>query len=164
MAGGDQPDAPVTDQACPQHRPLRNGSIFEVILVISFIALGAFSDFRFFAIPAGASVFLLFTMLLMVISALFSWMQGWTGTVIIMIVVVLNILSQRTDRFLYDNHAFGMDYTVEPATYDRETISALANDTRAAERDAEAITGTLELWKKKNEILMDGPKSHPWYW
>ena len=138
-----------------------NGSIFEVILVISFIALGAFSDFRFFAIPAGASVFLLFTMLLMVISALFSWMQGWTGTVIIMIVVVLNILSQRTDRFLYDNHAFGMDYTVEPATYDRETISALANDTRATERDAQAITGTLELWKKKNEILMDGPKKPP---
>ena len=89
-----------------------NGSIFEVVLVISFIALGAFSDFRFFAIPAGASVFLLFTMFSMVISALFSWMQGWTGTVIIMHRRGLNILSQQTDSFLYDNHAYGMDYTV----------------------------------------------------
>jgi hypothetical protein len=71
-----------------------NGAIFEVVLVLSFIALGAFSDIRFFAIPAGASVFLFLTMVLMVISALFSWLQGWTGTVIILFVIGLNLLSQ----------------------------------------------------------------------
>ncbi len=138
-----------------------NGSIFEVVLVISFIALGAFSDFRFFAIPAGASVFLLFTMLLMIFSALFSWMQGWTGTVIIVIVVVLNVISQNTDRFLYDNQAYGLDYTVEPAIYDRAAITALATDVGAAERDAKAIRETLDQWKNDNQGLFGTSEKPP---
>ncbi|MEZ4791011.1 MAG: hypothetical protein R2811_13445 [Flavobacteriales bacterium] len=135
-----------------------NGAIFEVVLVLTFIALGAFSEFRFFAIPAGASAFLLLTMFIMVISALFSWLQGWTGTVIIAIILGLNLLSQHTD-FLYDNHAYGLDYTVEPATYDRATIFALAHDTAAARNDARALLGTLEHWKADNEALQrDGMK------
>ncbi|HPF91510.1 MAG TPA: hypothetical protein PLL57_12690, partial [Flavobacteriales bacterium] len=135
-----------------------NGAIFEVVLVLTFIALGAFSEFRFFAIPAGASAFLLLTMFIMVISALFSWLQGWTGTVIIAIILGLNLLSQHTD-FLYDNHAYGLDYTVEPATYDRTTIFALAHDTAAARNDARALLGTLEHWKADNEALQrDGTK------
>ncbi len=134
-----------------------NGSIFEVVLVLSFILLGAFSDTRFFAIPAGASAFLLFTIVLMIISALFSWMQGWTGTVIIGTIVLLNLISQRSDKFLYDNHAYGLDYTTTPAIYDRPTIAALANDTAAANSDARALIATLERWEKNNATA-DGTK------
>ncbi len=130
-----------------------NGAIFEVVLVLSFIALGAFSDVRFFAIPAGASVILFLTMLLMVISALFSWLQGWTGTVILVTILGLNLLSQQTERFLYDNHAYGLDYTVPPATYDRETIAAMANDTAASLRDAKALIATLEHWREDNRAF-----------
>lgn len=130
-----------------------NGAIFEVVLVLSFIALGAFSEFRFFAIPAGASAFLLLTMFIMIISAVFSWLQGWTGTVIIGIVIGVNLLSQYTDRFFYDNHAYGLDYTVPPATYDRATIQAMASDSLTARLDAEALIGTLEQWKKDNLAL-----------
>jgi len=127
-----------------------NGSIFEVVLVLSFIALGAFSDMRFFAIPAGASAILFLTMLLMLVSALWSWLQGWTGTVIIGAIVLLNIISNHTDRFLYDNHAYGLDYSVPPAPYDRATMAAMANDTLAAQADALAMQETLERWKEQN--------------
>jgi len=127
-----------------------NGSIFEVVLVLSFILLGAFSDTRFFAIPAGASAFLFFTIVLMIVSALFSWMQGWTGTVIIGLLVVLNLISHRSEKFLYDNQAYGLNYTVPPATYDRATIAALANDTATANRDARTLLATLERWEKNN--------------
>ena len=130
-----------------------NGSIFEVILVLSFIALGAFSDVGLFFIPAGASAFLLFTMLLMLISALFSWMQGWTGTVVIGTIVLLNWMSHHTERFLYDSHAYGLDYTATPAVYDRATIAALANDTATARADAERLVATLEQWKVDNAAL-----------
>ncbi|HRH70143.1 MAG TPA: hypothetical protein PLB89_11600 [Flavobacteriales bacterium] len=130
-----------------------NGAIFEVVLVISFIALGAFSDTRFFSIPAGASAFLLFTMLLMIISALFSWLQGWTGTLILGLIVGLNLLSHKTERFLYDNQAYGLDYTVAPATYDRPVITAMANDADAVRRDAQAMLTTLERWKADNQTL-----------
>lgn len=133
-----------------------NGSFFEIGLVLSFIALGAFSDVPFFAIPAGASAFILFTIVLMFISALFSWMQGWTGTVIIAVLVGLNLLSQRTERFLYDTHAYGLDYQEAPAPYDRSTITALANDTAAANADARAMLETLEHWKQDNARYMVG--------
>lgn len=130
-----------------------NGSIFEVVLVLSFIALGAFSDVAFFAIPAGASAFLLFTIVLMLISALFSWMQGWTGTVILLVVIGLNLLSQRTDSFLYDTHAYGLDYDAPLARYDRATITGLANDDEAAAADARAMIEVLERWRDKNAPL-----------
>lgn len=130
-----------------------NGAIFEVVLVLSFIALGAFNEMRFFAIPAGASIFLLLTMFIMVISAVFSWLQGWTGTVLIAVIISLNLLSQYTDRFLYDNHAYGLDYNTAPAHYDRSTIYALAHDTAAARMDAESLLVTLEKWKTDNRPL-----------
>jgi hypothetical protein len=130
-----------------------NGSIFEVILVLSFIALGAFSDVGLFFIPAGASAFLLFTMFLMIISALFSWMQGWTGTVVIGTIVLLNWVSHRTERFLYDSQAYGMDYSSPPAAYDRATIAAMANDTATARADADRLMATLEQWKADNAAL-----------
>ncbi len=136
-----------------------NGAIFEVVLVLSFIALGAFSDIRFFAIPAGASVILFLTMLLMVISAIFSWLQGWTGTVIILTVIGLNLISQKTERFLYDNQAYGLDYTVPPAVYERSVIADMANDTVAAARDARAMIATLEQWQRDNSTYTaDGGK------
>ncbi len=137
-----------------------NGAIFEVVLVLTFIALGAFSEFRLFAIPAGASAFLLLTMFLMVISALFSWLQGWTGTVIIGLVIGLNLLSQHSD-FFYDSHAFGLDYSVKPAIYDRSTIFQLAHDTAAARQDAQALVGTLVRWKADNLALGDGASKPP---
>lgn len=127
-----------------------NGSIFEVVLILTFIALGAFSDVTMFAIPAGASAFLLFTMLLMLISALFSWLQGWTGTIIIVALVGLNWLSHRTEGFLYDTSAYGLDYSAPPAVYDRATITTLANDTAAARSDARAMERILDHWAGRN--------------
>lgn len=130
-----------------------NGSIFETVLILSFIALGAFSEVRFFAIPAGASAFLLFTMALMLISALFSWLQGWTATVIFGLLILVNVVSRHTDAFMYDNHAVGLDYAVPPAAYDRSTVTAMANDTATANADAHAMLATLEQWRAKNARL-----------
>lgn len=128
-----------------------NGSIFSVALVITFVALGAFSDTALFSIPAAASVFILFTMLLMLMSALYSWLKGWAIAVLLALVLSLNLISLRTERFLYDAQVYGMDYGTEPATYDRATINSLAQDTAAARVDAEAFRPTLETWRTKNE-------------
>ncbi len=127
-----------------------NGSIFEVVLIVSFIALGAFSDVPFFAIPAGASAFLLFTIVLMFISALFSWMQGWTGTILLVLLIGLNLLSKHTEGFLYDTQAYGIDYREEPAIYERAVIAMMANDTATAQADARAMLTTLERWRADN--------------
>jgi hypothetical protein len=130
-----------------------NGSIFSVVLVVSFIAMGAFSDLPLFAIPAGASFFLLFTMLLMLMSAIHSWLKGWTFTAVLGVVLALHLLSLRTESFLYDAQAYGLDYTGPQATYDRRTIAALARDTTAAEADRRAHRSVLDAWAEHNRQL-----------
>lgn len=130
-----------------------NGSIFEVFVVLAFIALGAFSNTAFFAIPAGASIFLLFTMLLMLFSAFTSWIKGWLVTLLIGTVIALNALSWHTQDFFYDTQAYGLDYDAPPARYDRDAIHALATDTARARTDADAFRTTLERWLKHNRDL-----------
>ncbi len=130
-----------------------NGSIFSVVLVVTFIALGAFSGTPVFSIPAAASVFMLFTMLLMLMSALHSWLKGWVMALLIILVVVLNVASKYTDRFLYDAQAYGIDYSGPPASYDRATITALANDQAAARADSMAFQRTLDRWLEHNRTL-----------
>ena len=135
-----------------------NGSIFEVVVIITFIALGAFSGTRAFEIPAGASAFLLFTMLLMLLSALFSWLKGWTVTLIIALLVALNMLSHRTDGFLYDSQAYGLDYGGRPADYTREHIAAMAVDRSAIDADVKDRLATLERWRSQQRALGEGDR------
>ncbi|MBK9075795.1 MAG: hypothetical protein IPL77_12625 [Flavobacteriales bacterium] len=120
-------------------------------MVVSFVALGAFAGLQAFEIPTGASAFLLFTMLLMVLSALYSWLKGWTLSVVIGLVVGLNLLSYRTESFLYDNQAYGLDYQAPPARYDRPALAALAYDTVRAALDKQAMEGVLDRWRSHNE-------------
>lgn len=129
-----------------------NGSIFEVVLVVSFLVLGAFSDLAFFAIPAGASGFVLFTMLLMILSALFSWMKGWTLSALFGLVILLNALSHGTN-FFYDNSAYGLDYTTKPAPYTIDRLSELAYDTAAVQRDKQAMEATFGNWEQHVSAL-----------
>ncbi len=130
-----------------------NGSIFSIVLVVTFIALGAFSDVPLFSIPAGASVFMLFTIVLMLLSALYSWLKGWTIALLIGLVLGLNLMSLKTDAFLSDAQAFGLDYSGPKATYDRKTIHALACDTAAAQKDADRFRHTLDAWLSHNQRL-----------
>lgn len=130
-----------------------NGSIFSVALVVGFIALGAFSDLPLFSIPAGASVFMLFTIVLMLLSALYSWLKGWTIALLIAVVIGLNLVSLKTEAFLSDAQAFGLDYSGTPATYDRAVIHALACDTVAERRDTERFVHTLDHWLAHNQHL-----------
>ncbi|MCB9169063.1 MAG: patatin-like phospholipase family protein [Flavobacteriales bacterium] len=123
-----------------------NGSIFEVIVIVSFIALGAFSGWSPFEIPTGASAFLLFTMLLMIISALYSWLKGWTLSVIVALVLGVQFLSLRTDAFLYDNQAYGLDYQAKPAPYTIAELNELAFDSAATDRDRAGMEQVLDRW------------------
>jgi hypothetical protein len=125
-----------------------NASIFEIVAVISFFVIGIFSANAAFLIPAAASVFLAFTILLMIISAFFSWMKGWTMTVIVIIITLINVFSDKVDWLNIKSLAYGLDYKVERTSYSNETIWSL-NDNLKRERDL-----------KEMEELMDLRKSH----
>lgn len=136
-----------------------NASIFEIAVIVSFLLLGSFKEYPAFLIPAGASIFLLLTIIIMIITAMYSWFRGWTFTFILVGVVGLNFLSQKTELFAYKNFAYGLDYAHKKARYDHDYIRWLNSDSIAYQMDKRATVEILNRWKRniKNEYGIEKP-------
>ncbi|MEQ8623796.1 MAG: hypothetical protein RJQ00_08300 [Vicingaceae bacterium] len=129
-----------------------NASFFEIGVIISIIILGLFREKEVFIIPAGASIVLLFTMLLMFTSALRSWIRGWTLIVILAVILLINQLS-KLDNFYYDSLAYGMSYDYK-VPYPEKHGDVPPEKIQA---DYMQTIRMLESWKKKQHS--DRPKA-----
>ena len=126
-----------------------NASIFEILVIASVIIIGTFRENSYFVIPAGASIMLLFSMITMVISAVHSWVKGWSNAILVGVIIAVNLLSQN-DRFNYTNYAYGLNYNTEKAEYTNAKLRALANDDKKALLDFKSGISILNNWRKKN--------------
>lgn len=97
---------------------------------------------------AAASLLLLFTMFIMLVSAFYSWFKGWTSLVLLTLVVVLNFLSTQSTS-VYKNQAYGIDYDKKPTEYNGNEISLQQLDTIAIQRDILLGIQRLENWKEQ---------------
>lgn len=120
-------------------------AIFELTVVAIMLILGFFRDIPIFMIPAGASIFLSMTMLLMVASAFHTWLKEWALPVFIVIIIAINWLSGY-EFFGKRNHAYGLLYNTESAIlpdsmlYDYEKRIQTENDSKSG-------ISSLEKWK-----------------
>lgn len=137
-----------------------NASIFELLLIASFILIGSLGENPYFVLPAAASVMLLFTMLLMLISALHSWIRGWTVTVFVLVFVVINFSMPQLGFLNVENHAYGLDYDAPKANYDKDYILSLNNNDSMATADFKLTVGILNNWRRKHqaEAIRTGQK------
>ncbi len=128
-----------------------NAAIFEILLIVSFVLMGSFREYKFLLIPAGASFLLLITMGIMIISAVFSWFKGWTTSFLVILAMVINVASSRDSFLGIENKAYGVDYSVEPVDYKNYLENGLPT---AAEQttDERYVIEMLENWKKKNQL------------
>lgn len=127
-----------------------NSSYFEMTLLITFFSIGFFKDFEVFQIPASVSIMLLLTIILMIISAFFSWFKRWTYPVIIVLFVFINYLSKTTDLFSFQSFAFGMSYAEsDMKKYDLASITELGYDAEQSSIDKDKFMQLLDNWKKK---------------
>ena len=141
-----------------------NASIFEIIVIVSILTLGLFRDWDKFIIPAAATAILVFTMLLMVSSALRSWLRGWTFIVIAGVLIVLNSVSKYND-FYYESRAYGLSYD-SIVDYSRtEDAYFIEEEDKRIHRDM------LHNWKNKSRqkpkaifIASSGGGSKAMYW
>ena len=129
-----------------------NAAIVEIIVFGLFIIMGLFKDYAFFQIPAGASVLLIFSMFIMLSSAFRFWLKAWAGSVFVLLIIVVNSLS-RFGIFYPDNKAYGMEYTVPPATYSINRFHAL-DDPITVQADYDSTIKILEARKPPPEQLM----------
>ncbi len=126
-----------------------NAAIFEILLIVSFVLIGSLREFKILLIPAGASFLLLFTMLIMIISASYSWFKGWTTTALLIIAVLINVASSRDSFLGIENKAYGVDYSIPPVDYKHYLDSGLPTPSEMR-KDEQYIITMLENWKAKN--------------
>lgn len=133
-----------------------NALIVQGVALTLLMLLGLLMDKPTFQIPAAASVFLIFSVLVGLLGAFTYWMRSWRTLGLLILLIILNYFT-RYDIFNYDTKAYGLNYNCEPAIYNSATISQMA-DTAHIHRDREQTLQTLEKWKEKNKPLT--PEGH----
>lgn len=127
-----------------------NASLYELLTILTFFVLGAFHSLAYFEVPAAASIILLLTIFHMIFSALHSWFRGWVYPLLIITLLGMNYLSERTEMFKYTNYFYGLDYTAsEKDAYTVERIQSIAENQQLVEASKENYYTILEAWKKK---------------
>lgn len=129
-----------------------NASFFELALLISFFSIGLFRDYEIFQVPACVSIMMLFTIILMIVSAFFSWFKRWTYPIVFSIILMMNFLSKNTTTFNFDSYAFGLSYEKEDlVTYSPYQIRSQRLDAENFSKDKDQIELLLDNWKTKTE-------------
>lgn len=126
-----------------------NASIFELGVIATFVSLGLLRETSLFMIPAGASVLLLFSLILMLVNTFYSLFKRWSLSVLIITIIILNLVSARFDVFRFKSYAYGLNYTNKKAEYTEENIEKLASDTDTYLKDLKTAEETLRNWRKK---------------
>ena len=136
-----------------------NASLFELVLLVSFIVIGLFQEYSFVVIPSGASFFLLSTIILMVVTIFYSWFRGWAISLIVIGLVLLNFVSKRTGFLQSDNKAFGLTYDSK-VDYNLKELKAIQFNEATLIKDIEHHEQILNEWLKKASIAQqtDKPK------
>ncbi len=122
---------------------------FEIISILSLLILGFFREIEIFMIPAGASIILLFTMFMMLMSALHTWLRGWSTAAFIIFILVINALYQ-LEPFNIRNTAYGLHYNTRKANYDISYMGKYDENHVIQEGDVNNTLEILNNWRRKN--------------
>lgn len=128
-----------------------NTSLFEMITIITFVSIGLFRNYTIFEIPAAMSIVLLLTVILMIFSALLSWLHRWTYPIIFILILVMDHFSLTTNMFTYKSYAYGLSYDKEESSeYSIEKIQAI--DSTEAAKTKSNYMRILDEWKRNTGL------------
>ncbi len=125
----------------------QNAFIIQCFVFFVVIGLGIFRDRPGFQIPAGASILLLLTLLVLFAGAINFWLRRWAGTALVGFLVVLNLLV-KYHLIQSDYAAFGLDYGTQKAVYNVNTLSRLSS-AGLVRSDIDSTKAILERWRAK---------------
>ncbi len=125
-----------------------NATLFELIVVFSFIGLGLFQGNDFLLIPAATSIMLLFTLFIMIFSIIYSWLRKWTLAILVILSIFLNYLSYHTETWSLKSYAYGLDYD-KNVSYDLNSLIAIQYNDDLLKSDLSTHIKILRKWKRK---------------
>lgn len=134
-----------------------NASLFEILIISSFFLLGYFGDYGLVQIPSSASFMLLCTFLLMIITIFYSWFGGWAVSIIAITVVLLNVISSKTDFMQIKNYAYGLNYS-HKSDYSIDALRDLQFDTLQYDEDLAHHERILDRWYETATMQQDTVK------
>jgi hypothetical protein len=125
-------------------------AVVSVIFAYLFlIFIGLFVDYKFFQLPAGASITLLCAILIGVLGAIVYFFQSWSMPAFITFILLLNIMYSVN---LIDprNKAYGMNYAnhKDYPEYNQRSIDSISNSP-SVQSDKQNMIGILNRWKQK---------------
>jgi hypothetical protein len=124
--------------------------IFTLLLFASLILFGAYRENKYLMIPAGACIFMMVTMLVMLSGALYAFFRKWTSTVVIALALLVNALSSY-DFFRTKNYAYGLNYTGEQALYSGDSLFNPSSKQKIYNDDKRETIKILEKWIGKHD-------------
>ncbi len=124
-----------------------NALLMQLLTMIFLLSLGYLIDYKPFLIPAGASMFIMLSVLVAISGAIAYWFSGWRITMMLVILFGLNFFT-RFDAFKHPNQAYGLDYEAPPANYSYQSLQNICYSGQV-EADKAATINILEKWKKR---------------
>ena len=124
-----------------------NALLLQLITMVILLILGYLIDVPLFRIPAGASIFILMSVLIAILGALIYWFGEWMLTIFVLLLAFINYITS-FEVFDHRNRAYGLDYLVRPATYSYDTLQSISFSDQVA-MDKQATTQILEKWQQK---------------
>lgn len=128
-----------------------NASLFEIGVIITFISIGLFRESPIFMIPAGASILLLFSLILMLVSTFYSFFKRWSLSIIIILAITINLLTTKTQLFHFKSFAYGLNYNTTKADYSENNLYDLAYNEKNYWEDLTNSKSILAKWKRKTK-------------
>ena len=124
-----------------------NALIVQLGSLMILVVLGFLIDRPSFRIPAGASIFILSSVLVAITGAVTYWFKAWRVSVLIVLLFAINYLTSY-DVFNHKNKGYGLNYTTKAAPYNYQVLDSLSHP-RIVEEDKTETIQILEKWKDK---------------
>jgi Patatin-like phospholipase len=130
----------------------------EFILLAVIVGLGLLEQNAAFQIPAGASIFFLFSILLMLVSAIIFWFRK-LGPLAMLAIVLVFLVFDNVQFFQNKHPALGMNYEIKPADYTLEHLVNTSTE-QNIRADIANTTAMLERWLADYRAF-HGPTAKP---
>jgi hypothetical protein len=130
-----------------------NALIVQLFGLVLLLTLGCLIDNAWFRMPAGASVFILASVLVAVTGAIVYWFNRWSLSIFLLLLIGINIITGY-NIFNHKNKGYGLDYKVSPANYSSAYLEKICN-TKNVNED---ITNTLQILNKWRANFKEDPR------
>ncbi len=124
-----------------------NALLVQLLSMLALIALGMLIEVSWSRIPAGASIFILASLLTALLGAIIYWFSSWWVTSLIFVLLFLDFVSG-FDSLRAKNKAYGMDYHASPAAYSYTDLMKMCTPDTVA-KDIAYTQDILKNWKAK---------------